>query len=488
MKTKINLILVFMSLCVAGIIGLQWFWNYQNYRSTVDLFQRDINESLRTAVDQEMAQRRQLLINQVKGWLADTSFIEITCDTKNRDSNTVFHINDRYPKFKGSLGLSFGINDFTPKLKRITPAAKRTLIEHFGETMLRADLQKGTIYYYTQRLGDRIKIAFNRSHVDTAALKRLYARALVAKNIRTSFSLNPADTTQAGYLTAPVNASFRRPYEKEIVRAGFESPDTYFVKRMKWVILTTFLLIAICLLCFGYTVKTLFSQQKLAGLKDDFINNMTHELNTPLSSIKITAEALRLFAHEPARQQEYLAIIDYQTEKLTDLTTRILETSRMVTATQADWQPVAVPGLLDQAVQDMAVQFAYRQALITFDTPEQSLLVFGQASHLLTAFTNILDNALKYALGVPELTIRVETGHRRVTIVFADNGVGIPDEYQANVFDPFFRVPQGNVHAVKGYGLGLSYVHQVIRRHRGSITVSPNAPMGSRFTINLPLL
>lgn len=488
MKTNINLILVLMSLCVAGIIGLQWFWNYQNYRSTVDTFQRDVNESLNTAVELEMAQRRQQLINQVKGWLADTSFIRITCDTKNRANNTVFHINDRYPKFAGSKGTSFSINEFQPKLEHITPEAKKVLIEHFGERTLRGDLQKGFIYYYTPRLGDSLTVAFFKSHLRLSALDSIYRRLLKLKSVQASFSLNPTDTVNFVYLTHPVNAAFHRPYKKEIVRAGFESPKSYFLKSMKWVIMTTLLLVAVCLLCFGYTVKTLLSQQKLAQLKDDFINNMTHELNTPLSSIKITAEALKTFAYTPERQKEYLDIISYQTEKLTDLTARILDTNRSVAASRQNWQPVDLAVLLNKAIEDMGTRFANKQAIVTYEPPEEPVPIYGEAFSLITVFTNIIDNALKYASPDMRLTIRLVATNRWVEVVFADNGVGIPDEYRMKVFDPFFRVPRGNVHDVKGYGLGLSYVNQVLQQHRGSVTVQANEPSGSQFTIRLPLL
>lgn len=488
MKTNINLILVLMSLCVAGIIGLQLFWNYQNYRSTVDTFQRDINESLRTAVDQEMAQRRQLLINQVKGWLADTSFIRITCDTKNRDSNTVFHLNDRYPKFTGDKGFSFGIRDFKPRLTHITPEAKQAFIDHFGEKTLRSALLKGDIYYYTQRLGDSLTVAFRRSHARMAVLDTLYRKQLQLKGIRTSFRLNPADTIQSAHLTKPVNAALHRPFQKDIVRAGFESPNDYFLKTMKWLILSSFGLFTVCLVCFGYTVKTLLSQQKLAELKDDFINNMTHELNTPLSSIKITAEALKKFAYEPERQKEYLDIIGYQTEKLADLTARILDTNRLVAASRQNWQPIDLRGLLDNAIADMAIRFATQQAIVTYEPPQEPVLVYGEAVSLLIVFTNIIDNALKYSAPNLRLAIRLTTTNQWVEVAFADNGLGIPAEYRTKIFDPFFRVPRGNVHDVKGYGLGLSYVNQVLRQHRGSVLVGTNEPIGSQFTIKLPLL
>lgn len=311
---------------------------------------------------------------------------------------------------------------------------------------------------------------------------------LLSKDIQTSFSLNPSDTYGSSYLTKPVNTAFGRPHKKELVRAGFESPDVYFLKTMKWVIITTLLLIAICLLCFGYTAKTLLSQHKLAELKDDFISNVTHELNTPLSSIKITAEALKAFDYNPERQKEYLDIISYQTEKLTNLTAQILNTNRLVITTQENWQTIDLNTLIQKAIHDLRVHLDKQNAIIHYQPSAETLRVYGEAADLLNVFTNIIDNALKYTLDKPTLAIRLQVSNGWVEIAFIDNGIGIPAEYRTNVFDPFFRVPQGKVHDVKGYGLGLSYVRQALKQHRGSITVQSHQPCGSQFSVNLPLV
>ena len=180
-------------------------------------------------------------------------------------------------------------------------------------------------------------------------------------------------------------------------------------------------------------------------------------------------------------------IISYQTEKLTDLTARILNTNRLIATTQENWQPVDLKSLLDRAVDDLAVQFRQQRAIVTYQPPAEPLLVYGEATSLRNVFVNIIDNALKYTSHRPTLDIRLSVRNRWVEIVFADNGIGIPTEYQTKVFEPFFRVPQGKVHDVKGYGLGLNYVRQVLSQHRGFITVRANQPCGSQFNVNLPL-
>ncbi len=476
-----------MALCIGGIIGLQLFWNYQNYQATVTSFQYEINQTLTQAVDQETAQRRQALINQVKSWLADTTFIQITCDTKNQDSNTVFYINDRYPKFKGSSGFTFGIADFKPRLTRLSPSVKTMVINHFADRRVRKDLQEGMIYYYTQRLGDRLKRASDQSHVRLSALNRLYQNGLDAKGIDAPFLLTLTRRGGSGYWTQPVATSFRKPYANEWVRARFAPPTNYFVKTMKWVILSTFLLVAISLFCFGYTARTLLSQHKLAQLKDDFINNMSHELNTPLASIKITAEALKAFNYPPEVQKTYLDIITYQTDKLTGLTTQVLTANRRITLPDEPWQVVNVGQLLEQAINELPLRHTLADAWLSYQPPTKPVLVNARVTSLVAVFTNLLDNAIKYGSTHPQLAIRLMTKNRWVDIGFADNGMGIPLEYRTKIFDPFFRVPTGNVHAIKGYGLGLSYVRQTLIQHGGSIRVEANEPQGSLFWIRLPL-
>ncbi|WP_460972954.1 sensor histidine kinase [Spirosoma migulaei] len=480
------MILLLMALCIAGIIGLQLFWNYQNYRATVTSFQHEINQTLIQAVDQETAQRRQALIGQVKHWLADTSFIQITCDTKNQDSSTVFHINDRYPKFKGSSGFTFGIVSFKRKLKRLSPSVKTMVINHFADRRLRQDLQDGMIYYYTPRLGERLARAWDQSHVQLSQLNRIYRSRLVANGIDAPFFLSPTRQGGSGYWTQPVPTSAQKP-ANQWVRARFEPPTDYFVKTMKWVILSTFLLVAISLFCFGYTVKTLLSQHKLAQLKDDFINNMSHELNTPLASIKITAEALKSFNYPPQVQQNYLDIITYQTDKLTGLTAQILTANRRISLANEPWQIMSVSQLLEQAIHELPLRHPLPAAWVSYQPPPEPVWVNTRATSLMAVFTNLLDNALKYGSTHPQLTIRLTTKNRWVDISFADNGIGIPLEYRTKIFDPFFRVPSGNVHDVKGYGLGLSYVRQVLLEHGGSIRAEANEPCGSIFFIRLPL-
>lgn len=476
-----------MITCVGGLIGLQLFWNYQNYNNTVKVFDHDINESLFKAVSAETTERQNSIIKQFKSWLGDPALITITADHNNRDSNTVFYIRDTHPRFSEDRNhkIMFGLTDFREKLDFITPEARKVLIEHFAERILRRDLEKGIVYNYTQLLGDSLHKVFDKSEASMAAIHRHFRRELSRRGIHAEFLLTRGKNNSE-FNSRAVNASFRKPYKRDLIYAGFESPGSYFIREMKWVVISSLFLIAICIFAFVYTLKTLLSQQKLTELKDDFVSNMTHELNTPIASIKITAEALKTFQHPGQTRLDYLNIISHQAEKLSDLTSQILNSDRFGPHA-SDLEKINLYELIKHAIHDLGPQLAKNHAVITFDPPFKAYIIKGVYQSLHNTMTNLIDNALKYSVQEPLIRIRLSRVHHQYHITVSDNGIGIPAIYKDQVFEKFFRVPNGNRHEVKGFGLGLNYVKQTILWHKGSVQVSDNEPYGSIFLIKLPV-
>jgi two-component system phosphate regulon sensor histidine kinase PhoR len=239
MKRHITWIIVLMGVTVAGIIGLQLFWNFVNYQTTVRNFDHDTNEALRAATDREFDKRQRAVASQVGLWMNDTSRILITCDTNSRQHETVFHVKDAHPYNPKETGISLSINHYSPRIAAITPEVKQHFIRHFTENIVLPDLQKGVIYYYTQRMGDSLQRLFFNSRLDTGLLRSLYTEELARRGNHSPFTLDPVDVRRFQWQTQAVNTSLRRPYEKAMVTAGFDSPDFYFLRKMKWVIITT---------------------------------------------------------------------------------------------------------------------------------------------------------------------------------------------------------------------------------------------------------
>ncbi len=251
------------------------------------------------------------------------------------------------------------------------------------------------------------------------------------------------------------------------------------------------LLLLITGAAFLFALRSLRSQQQLAVMKDDFISNMSHELKTPLSTMQVAVEAMQQM--KPAAQDEklgeYLGITAQELTRLDVLLNKILNSLLPVHATSpVSLQAIALNRLIEQTIQSLGPVLQQRNVKVHFQSAPGDVFIHGDAVQLQGILNNLFDNSLKYGIQQPEISITLSQSADRVTLLFSDNGPGIATAYLEKVFDKFFRVPSGNIHDVKGYGLGLHYVSQVMKQHHGSISVKNLADGGCCFTLIFPLL
>jgi two-component system, OmpR family, phosphate regulon sensor histidine kinase PhoR len=224
-------------------------------------------------------------------------------------------------------------------------------------------------------------------------------------------------------------------------------------------------------------------------LKNDFISNITHELKTPVTTVGVALEALKSFngLDNPALTSEYLDIAQNELNRLSILTDKILKASSFENnGVEYNAEPVELDKIIDQVLGSLKLVFERQQAKISFTKEGTDFQLLGSSVHLTSVVYNLLDNALKYSKEIPEIEIHLKSTPDALTIIIKDHGIGISSEYKKKVFEKFFRVPTGDVHNIKGYGLGLSYVDSVVKSHRGSITVDSEVGKGSEFSIRLP--
>ncbi|KOS07672.1 hypothetical protein AM493_17695 [Flavobacterium akiainvivens] len=466
-----------MTVCVIGITALQLYYSYVNYTVAEGIFKRDADEAFLDARDSTMALNRRRLEKEFRGWLQDTTYVNITCHWDAQKEETVFKMKHLKPieKLGGAHEMSMSISTLNQRFDSITPQAKKLFINHIMKSVSDG-LSRGTVWYFTQELGDRLSKAYNKTPIDTVVLRQQYHMALSHKNITLPFVLTEKKPG-LGYDHTTFGVNIGTDGERYIW-AGFTNTGVFLLDRLKWVIAGSLLLIGITLFCFWYALKTLLSQQKLNALKDDFINNMTHEIHTPLAGITVTAQALKQFSHSPEEQQNYLDIILYQADKLNALTDEILAGARLGVDNE-EKESVGIDGFLQDVVQGVG------QAARVNVEAMPNITVSIYKNHLGRAVANLFDNALKYSEEQVVLSCKVEKSTLCISVT--DNGSGIPDGFKNKVFDTFYRIPTGNVHNIKGYGLGLSYVKKVATMHGGSVSVSDNTPHGAIFTLLLPL-
>ncbi len=251
------------------------------------------------------------------------------------------------------------------------------------------------------------------------------------------------------------------------------------------ILLSTFLFIAVAL-SLGLLLKRWREQQQLVSMKNDLIANITHELKTPIATVSAVTEALRDFGvlENKEKSTEYLNIASLELQRLTTLVDKVLKMSMFEQGNiQLHREQLNLVELVKDVVQNLQPLIEKRQAEVSFFSESESLIYTGDKIHLSNILYNIIDNALKYSDLKPSIFIDIKEKNNSILVAIQDNGIGIEKEHQAKIFDKFYRVPTGNRHDVKGYGLGLSYVKEVLKWHNATISLESEIQKGSTFTL-----
>ncbi len=244
-----------------------------------------------------------------------------------------------------------------------------------------------------------------------------------------------------------------------------------------------FVLWVIVAAAFYYIWKNLRRQMQLNALRDEFVSNITHELKTPITTVGVALESLHMSNELNTHQSKrYLEICQGELRRLSLLVDRILHSS----APQIQYERIDMQQVLDDVMHHMKVQFDNRQAQVEVSYVGDSFAVQGDREHMQGVLYNLLDNALKYSAGPPDIRVRLSRDNGSVKVEVEDQGIGIDPAYHDKVFEKLYRVPRGNRHDVKGHGLGLSYVADVVARHGGSIRLDSQPGRGSVFSLTLP--
>lgn len=250
-------------------------------------------------------------------------------------------------------------------------------------------------------------------------------------------------------------------------------------------------LVAIALLGFSFfmLVSLLFRQKRLSELKTDFINNMTHELKTPIATISLASEALinvQNFDNLDSIKR-YNKIIHEENDRLKSHVERILNIALLEkSGFSINHEQLDLHKLLDKVIEQSQLRISRQEANVSFVKEAQKSVVLADEMHLINVFTNLIDNALKYTKQRPFISIKTSNTRIGISIFVTDNGIGMSPSQMKRIFEKFYRVPTGDVHDVKGFGLGLSYVKTIIELHGGYIKVTSEFGKGSTFEVYLP--
>ncbi|MHA7129430.1 sensor histidine kinase [Algoriphagus namhaensis] len=264
----------------------------------------------------------------------------------------------------------------------------------------------------------------------------------------------------------------------------------YHVLRQVWLpIGSSVLFIGVIIFCFVYAIKVILKQKALSQTKNDFINNMTHEFKTPLATVSLAVEALQdpELSTQSKFRDRYLRIIKDENKRLVAQVENVLQAAALDKKDfKLKLETVNIPDLIQDSLAHITLQLEQKGGSATFINKLSQPWVEGDLFHLTHIFNNMLDNANKYSPEKPRIEVTATDDRDFISIAFQDNGIGMTKDAQRKIFDKFYRVPTGNVHDVKGFGLGLSYVKTMIEAHHGTISVQSELGTGSTFTIHLP--
>jgi two-component system phosphate regulon sensor histidine kinase PhoR len=269
---------------------------------------------------------------------------------------------------------------------------------------------------------------------------------------------------------------------------SFPNRSKYYSNQVHaWYVVNGFLLIVI--LFFGYTLFVIFKQRRLSEVQKNFINNLTHEFKTPISSIDLSAKVLSdpgIIAY-PRRLKEYSRIIGEQTERLSMQVDKVLQLASLEKKQlQLDFIEVELNSFVKKSIKDFKTSQNGNKYQVNYQSSVDKWIVKADLLHFSNVIFNILDNAIKYCDEIPEVNVALSHDRKELKLSFADNGIGIPKQFRKKIFGRFFRIPTGDIHNVKGFGLGLDYVRKIVERHHWKIEVADNSPKGTIFTITIP--
>jgi two-component system phosphate regulon sensor histidine kinase PhoR len=364
----------------------------------------------------------------------------------------------------------------------------------------RADLLKEVMkdFIYTKR---PIQQRVNRFLLDTLLKKELVSNGI---SLDYEFAVGGQTDTNLIFSTASLKP---REWEEKSYKASLFPNETlsaqnalyvYFPDQQKYILSNmgvmfggSGILIMVIMACFYMAVTTILRQKKLSDIKNDFINNMTHEFKTPISTIALAAEMAQensaTAVQNGSRLDRYLGIIREENRRLGTHVEKVLQMALLdkghVKLKKSD---ANIHDLIEKALNGQSVQIEQKEGEVELEFDANHEIVSADEVHISNILNNLIDNAIKYSPEKLYLAIKTKNENDGISVSISDHGIGMNREQQQRIFDTFYRVPTGNVHDVKGFGLGLSYVKKMVEAHEGIVRVESKLGEGSTFTVWLP--
>lgn len=336
-------------------------------------------------------------------------------------------------------------------------------------------------------------------------LKAVIKEALMAENINAKFDFALYNAFNTQFVVEPANTDvatmlqsdfvFRLKYNEKVssphyIILHFPAERGIFLQRMSNIVI---LIICFLIICFTISFTALYSlyrQKKLSEVTNEFINNMTHEFKTPISTISLSCEALSdpSVHNDAATREAYISIIRDENLRLQNMVSNILQIAQLKKGqVKMQIELVDMHELIRKVTDSISLQISSVRGTLSLALNADTHKIFADGSHIQNVIVNLVENGIKYSQNAPEILINTQSDSKYFMVSVSDKGIGIPKKAIGHIFENFYRVSQGNVHNVKGYGLGLGYVKKIVSLHKGKIEIKSEEGKGSTFTVYLPI-
>ncbi len=388
---------------------------------------------------------------------------------------------------QGTMAIYAQANDIPDSLARIIRSERFDLI-----TRLVGDLSQENKVPVIERINMDKLGSILASHLRSVGISIDFSYGITcAHRDSIIFASNPkhqAQLSQSSYQARLFPMDMQPPFDNLIV---FFPSERTFLLRQIWPILTSSIVfMLIIVVCFVLTIQTIFSQKRFADQIISFINNMTHEFKTPISTVALASEAIG--RPEVVKEQKtvlrYNQMISDENKRMQKQVEKILQMAQLERGDfELNRDIIDCHELITKAARSFALQVEHRLGEITFALNAEQHTIAGDSLHLTNVVGNLLDNAIKYSPGPPRILITTKNRNGDLTIEVSDQGVGISSADKTKVFDKYFRCSTGDRHDIKGFGLGLSYVKLIVSEHNGQVGIESQPDEGTQVILRLPL-
>ncbi len=505
-KNRIYALIALMSAALLGLVVVQVYWIRETVEANRQRFQQSVYEALNTVVHQLEQREALLFAYQSFGpdlvQLDTTQFYPARTVRRSQRQSVTFDEQGRAVRQRIEFSMSVGRAPGSSPVIVVRPDLPLGISEQARQEQLHKLKQKTGMFeqaLHQLMNGDRPLTA----RLNPQQLRSLLNEALADRGITLPYQYAVVDARRDSVLMAST-ANFFRKYDTDaevalfpndfmpsstFLTLEFPQQNWYLLQQIWPTLLSSLLFTGIVMFCFGYAITTIVRQRKLSDMKTDFINNMTHELKTPISTVALAVEALQdeQIAREPSFLQRYLGIIREENSRLEAQVERVLQ---IATLDKQDFQlklaPIDLHELIRQVAERLRPAIERRGGTLTLELNAPIPMIQADAEHLASVVANLIDNANKYSPELPTVTVRTQAAADGIAMEVTDRGMGMTKETAANAFDKFYRAPTGNRHDVKGFGLGLSYVKSMVAAHGGQVSVRSKLGLGSTFSVCLP--